>query len=572
MAALVASGVGSASAACEEGSSAACGGSATASEDFFACYLLRSLDPSAHGRTYIGFTVNPKRRLRQHNGEVKGGARKTSRHRPWEMLAFVHGFTNKVSALQFEWAWQKPMLSLHVRDHIGHLSLKKRTYSASKLLQVLPVMAALPRYASHPLTVHFLRGTWSSGMVSGMESCSEGLGSAAPAERGSTARTSFEALEADFFKALETVPSGARAQAHRIGRDVTYGCPEQAGILRAPTSRRRKVVVNKVVENRVVVNKVVENRVPECSAAPDGGADGGLVGSGVVGSGQVRAEMRGGLRGGLRKGWSDGGAVIDLEDESFNGWESDTWWEDGLGAEGGSASENGSGHASDHQSDHQSDHEDANCRDALLLSQVRQGEACGKREEGVFPPACDETEEDAELAEWLEQARRIDSSASIAIDLESGDSDFGTGSSDRFSSDRPSSDRPSSDRFEAVGGGFTDVGAFSRREPMSPSEHSRGFSTTREPISAISRGHSQKSQRRLGEGERSPLARQSLGRANSPSILRALGRDACSHNRRGQRVQDHSVEDLVAEEILDVSDCGVDSLLQRLQKRVTLEG
>jgi hypothetical protein len=32
------------------------------------------------------------------------------------------------------------------------------------------------------------------------------------------------------------------------------------------------------------------------------------------------------------------------------------------------------------------------------------------------------------------------------------------------------------------------------------------------------------------------------------------------------------VEDLVAEEILDVSDCGVDSLLQRLQKRVTLEG
>ena len=45
-------------------------------------YLLRN----ASGRTYVGFTNEPQKRLRQHNGEIKGGARKTRMGRPWEML------------------------------------------------------------------------------------------------------------------------------------------------------------------------------------------------------------------------------------------------------------------------------------------------------------------------------------------------------------------------------------------------------------------------------------------------------------------------------------------------------
>lgn len=66
--------------------------------------------------TYVGCTINIQRRLRQHNGEIKGGAKRTRYGRPW-ILAKVYGpFDTRSEAQKIEYVIKK----LHGKKRLAY--------------------------------------------------------------------------------------------------------------------------------------------------------------------------------------------------------------------------------------------------------------------------------------------------------------------------------------------------------------------------------------------------------------------------------------------------------------------
>lgn len=70
------------------------------------CYIVFN----SNNNTYNGYTVNTVRRLRQHNGFLKGGARATHNRGPWEFLIILTSSEwNCIStAMQHEWSIKYP--------------------------------------------------------------------------------------------------------------------------------------------------------------------------------------------------------------------------------------------------------------------------------------------------------------------------------------------------------------------------------------------------------------------------------------------------------------------------------
>ena len=75
-------------------------------KNYFVYLLL-----STSGTTYIGATIDLERRLRQHNGEIVGGAKatkiKVSKGETWRRACYISEFPTWQAALQFEWRWKR---------------------------------------------------------------------------------------------------------------------------------------------------------------------------------------------------------------------------------------------------------------------------------------------------------------------------------------------------------------------------------------------------------------------------------------------------------------------------------
>lgn len=74
------------------------------------CYILRCTDENNKNLTYNGKTNDIVRRLKQHNGELKGGA-KATKGKKWEVYMLMKGFPDEHNALSCEWRIKHPTKS-----------------------------------------------------------------------------------------------------------------------------------------------------------------------------------------------------------------------------------------------------------------------------------------------------------------------------------------------------------------------------------------------------------------------------------------------------------------------------
>lgn len=70
------------------------------------CYIIFN----EHDRTYNGYTVNLERRLKQHNGLLKGGAKATANRGTWNFLCVLTSpcWDSVSTAMQHEWSIKYP--------------------------------------------------------------------------------------------------------------------------------------------------------------------------------------------------------------------------------------------------------------------------------------------------------------------------------------------------------------------------------------------------------------------------------------------------------------------------------
>jgi predicted GIY-YIG superfamily endonuclease len=106
----------------------------------FLVYILRSDNFS-----YVGMTNDFLRRFRQHNKELKGGAKYTSKRTEWYPICIIDGFSTMKEAMQCEWAVKHSRSLRGPHGRVKHLS---------KLLQRARWTSKSPVVKDQDLTIY----------------------------------------------------------------------------------------------------------------------------------------------------------------------------------------------------------------------------------------------------------------------------------------------------------------------------------------------------------------------------------------------------------------------------------
>jgi predicted GIY-YIG superfamily endonuclease len=95
-------------------------------------YIIYLLINTYNNYTYVGITNNITRRIRQHNGIIKGGAKYTTSKKSegeWIMYGFIENL-DKHSALSLE-----KKIHLRTKKGKGITPLERRLYVINELIQ-----------------------------------------------------------------------------------------------------------------------------------------------------------------------------------------------------------------------------------------------------------------------------------------------------------------------------------------------------------------------------------------------------------------------------------------------------
>jgi structure-specific endonuclease subunit SLX1 len=111
----------------------------------WSCYIIEN-----NGYTYVGVSNNVEKRLRAHNGEIKGGAKYTTSKGPgWKHICIIHGFPTKIESMQFEWALK------HIRPRNAG-GIVNRIRKLNTLLNKTKWTSKSPYAATCPLTLEWI--------------------------------------------------------------------------------------------------------------------------------------------------------------------------------------------------------------------------------------------------------------------------------------------------------------------------------------------------------------------------------------------------------------------------------